>query len=87
MLWYKFLGALDLGLLTGFVYRLCFVVKLLFLRRSSLDFESIMNAIIIALEPCYALLIPSVSVEPSFVIIIQLFNYNSLFLLLWSIKL
>ena len=63
------------------MYRLCFIVKLLFLRRFSLDYGSIMNAIIIALAPCYARLIPSVSVEPSFVIIIQLFNYNSLFLL------
>ena len=56
-------------------------MKLLFLGRSSPDFVSIMNAIIIALVPCYAQLIPSVSVEPSFVIIIQLFNYDSLFLL------
>ena len=70
-----------MGILTDFVYRLCFIVKLLFLRRFNLDYGSIMNAIIIALAPCYAQLIPSVSVEPSFVIIIQLFNYNSLFLL------
>ena len=57
-------------LLTGFVFHSCFVVKLLSLRCSNLDCESFMNAIIIALEPCFAQLIPSVSVEPFFVVII-----------------
>ena len=41
-----------------------------------------MNVIIIALEPCYAQLIPSISVEPYLVfIIIQLLCYG--ILILW----
>ena len=35
-----------------------------------------MNAIIIALKPCFAQLIPSVSVEPSFVFL--LYNYYAI---------